>query len=238
MIAIDGPSGSGKSTVARTLAGRLGLAHLDTGAMYRAVTWAVLRDGADPADADAATALAVGSEIEFDDDAGNAQAGPGSNASRVTVDGTDVTTAIRGPEVTGAVSAVSAHPGVREQMVARQRQWAADHGGGVVEGRDIGSVVFPDADLKAYLTASEEERARRRAAEARVGTAGAGDPAGSGRVDDPVVVARDLARRDHVDSTRAVSPLTVADGAVVVDTTLLGVEEIVDLLMSHLEPRP
>ncbi|MHB1854604.1 MAG: (d)CMP kinase [Acidimicrobiales bacterium] len=199
VVAIDGPGGAGKSTVARRLAARAGLAHLDTGAMYRALTWAVLDAGIDPADAEAITSLSREARLELAD-----------GAREVTIDGRDVTVAIRGPEVSAAVSAVSAHPGVREEMVRRQRQWVADRGGAVVEGRDIGSVVFPGARLKVYLTASEEERIRRRRGEA------------------------DLARRDRLDSTRAASPLTVADGSVVIDTTDLGVEEIVDRLMSAL----
>jgi len=199
VVAIDGPGGAGKSTVARRLAARTGLAHLDTGAMYRALTWAVLDAGIDPADAEAVTALGRAVRIDLADGAGE-----------VVIDGHEVTLAIRGPEVSAAVSAVSAHPGVREEMVRRQRRWVADRGGAVVEGRDIGSVVFPAAKLKVYLTASEAERIRRRQGET------------------------DLARRDRLDSTRAASPLSVADGSLVIDTTDLGVEEIVDRLMSEL----
>jgi len=199
VVAIDGPGGAGKSTVAHRLAARTGLAHLDTGAMYRALTWAVLEAGIDPQDAEAVTAVGREADLSLTD-----------GAAQVAINGHDVTEVIRGPEVSGAVSAVSAHPGVREEMVLRQRQWVADRGGAVVEGRDIGSVVFPAAALKVYLTASEAERRRRRHGEA------------------------DLARRDRQDSTRAVSPLTVADGSLVIDTTDLGVEEIVDRLMSAL----
>ena len=206
VVAIDGPGGSGKSTVARALAAALGAAHLDTGAMYRALTWAVLRDGVDPHDSAAAARLAEEMVLVVDD--------------VVVVDGEDVTTAIRGPEVTALVSTVSAHPAVRTEMVRRQREWVADRGAAVVEGRDIGSVVFPRARLKVFLTASEEERARRRMAEEQGGPA------------DLEAVAADLARRDRIDSTRAASPLAVADGAVVVDTTDRRVEEIVaDLLV-------
>ena len=149
MIAIDGPAGSGKSTVSRALASRLGIDRLDTGAMYRAVAWAALRRRLEPGDR-----------------ARGGRAGPHPRASRVgervEADGTDITEDIRGPEVSGAVSAVAANPGVRAVLVERQRAWVAEHGGGVIEGRDIGSVVFPDADVKIYLTASSDERARRR----------------------------------------------------------------------------
>jgi CMP/dCMP kinase len=211
IVAIDGPSGSGKSTVSARLAARLGIGHLDTGAMYRALTWAVLHAGVDPGDGEGAARLARDSRIELSD-----------GAVVVTVDGTEVTGAIRGPEVTAHVSAVSAHPAVRAEMVRRQREWVGARGSAVVEGRDIGSVVFPDADLKAYLTASEEERARRRATQEH--STGATEEA----------VARDMARRDRLDSTRPASPLAVADGAVVLDTSDRSVEEIVEDLMSRL----
>ena len=211
IVAIDGPSGSGKSTVSARLAAELGIAHLDTGAMYRALTWAVLDAGTDPAEAAAVTRVAETCALELTDGAG-----------RVEINGHDVTAPIRGQEVTDHVSAVSAHPGVRSEMVRRQRQWVAERGAAVVEGRDIGSVVFPDADLKVYLTAREEERARRRAAQQDA-------PGGSERA-----VAAELARRDRLDSTRSASPLAVAEGAVVVDTSDLSVEEIVENLMSRL----
>ena len=211
VVAIDGPSGSGKSTVAARLAARLGIGHLDTGAMYRAVTWAVLSSGIDPADAQAVTGLARAARIELAD-----------GAATVSIDGHDVTGPIRGAEVTAHVSAVSAHAGVRSEMVRRQRQWVAERGSAVVEGRDIGSVVFPDADLKVYLTARDEERARRRAAQQD-------GPRGS-----ESAVAAEMARRDRLDSTRAASPLAVAAGAVVVDTSDRRVEEIVEDLMSRL----
>jgi cytidylate kinase len=170
------------------------------------VTWAALRDGLDLDDAPAIAELARRSILQVD---------PGA----VVVDGVDVTVAIRGPEVTGAVSGVAAVPGVRTELVARQRQWVAARGGAVAEGRDIGSVVFPDADLKVYLTASPEVRAARRAAE---------DGA------DLVNVATDIRRRDLADSSRADSPLAVAADAVVVDTSELGADEVVDLLLARL----
>ena len=208
VIAIDGPAGSGKSTVARAVAARLGLAYLDTGAMYRSVAFAALRRGIDPSDADPVGRVAEQVEIEVGD--------------KVVVDGVDATVEIRGPEVTRAVSAVAANPAVRKEMVRRQREWAEANDGGVVEGRDIGSVVFPEADLKVYLTASDEERARRRSNEVR-----------ELAYDE---VAADIARRDHVDSTRAASPLTKAEDAVEIDTSDKTVDEIVDQVLGALTP--
>jgi cytidylate kinase len=198
VIAIDGPAGSGKSTVSRALAERLGIDRLDTGAMYRAVAWAVLDRGIAPGDRDVVAEVARTADIVA--------------GERVTVDGTDVTEAIRGPEVSAAVSAVAANPAVRAVMVRHQRTWAAERGGGVIEGRDIGSVVFPGADLKIYLTASATERARRR----------------------PEEGADALSLRDRIDSTRQVSPLGVADGARVIDTTDRPVDEIVDEVVTWL----
>ena len=206
MIAIDGPAGSGKSTVARRVAERLGLDYLDTGAMYRSVAFAALERGVDVADGEAVAALAHGLDIVV--------------AGRVTVDGVDATSAIRGPEVTRAVSVVAAVPGVRREMVRRQRAWLEDREGGVVEGRDIGTVVFPDADLKVFLTASDDVRAKRRAGETAV--------------DDVGAVAADIARRDTLDSTRAASPLAVADDALVIDTTGLDVDAVVEEVLSKL----
>jgi cytidylate kinase len=209
VIAIDGPAGSGKSTVARALAARLGLGYLDTGAMYRAVTWAVLRDELDPRAADDVAALAERTDLAI--------------GERVLVDGTDVTAPIRGPEVSGAVSIVAANPGVRRVLVARQRAWVAEHGGGVVEGRDIGTVVFPDAVLKLYLTARPEIRAARRAMEL-------------GEADEATIAqwAANLAERDRLDSTRADSPLREASDALVVDTSDRGVAEIVEDIAGRL----
>lgn len=203
VVAVDGPSGSGKSTVSRAVADDLGLEVLDTGAMYRAVTQAALSRGADLADGDALGALAGAVVIEVTD--------------VVRLDGVDVSDAIRGPEVTGAVSAVSAHPQVRAVLVARQREWAEARGGGVVEGRDIGTVVFPDAPLKIYLTADEDERARRRQR----------DEEAAARDTDVTAVADALAQRDRLDSTRAVSPLQAAADAVVVDTTAMSRDAVV-----------
>lgn len=207
VIAIDGPAGSGKSTVARIVAQRLGLDYLDTGAMYRSVAFAALHRGIAPDDTDATARLAEKLEIEV--------------AERVLVDGVDATAAIRSPEVTKAVSAVAANPEVRKELVRRQREWAEARGGGVVEGRDIGSVVFPHADLKVYLTADDAERAKRRAAEV-------------GRPDEADAIAADIARRDRIDSTRAASPLSVAEDAVVIDTSGRPVDEIVEEVLARL----
>lgn len=203
VVAVDGPSGSGKSTVSRAVADDLGLEVLDTGAMYRAVTQAALERALDLTDGDALGALAQAVRIEVTD--------------VVLLDGRDVTAAIRGPEVTGAVSTVSAHPQVREVLVARQREWARERGGGVVEGRDIGTAVFPDAPLKIYLVADEDERARRRQR----------DEAAADRDTDVAAVADALARRDRLDAGRAVSPLAAADDAVVLDTTAMTRDEVV-----------
>jgi len=203
VVAIDGPSGAGKSTVARGVADALGVPVLDTGAMYRAVTHAVLKVGADPADASACTAIAETIDLALGD--------------RVTVDGEDVTAAIRGPEVTDAVSTVSAHPGVRAVLVARQREWVREHNGGVVEGRDIGTVVFPDAAVKVFLTAADDERARRRQRDEEASDR-------SVEVDD---VRAAIERRDRLDSTRTQSPLQAASDAVIIDTTGRPVDDIV-----------
>jgi len=196
IVAIDGPAGAGKSTLARAVAEYLGLDRLDTGAMYRAVTWAALRRGVDLGDAGAVADLARRLAIDV--------------GGRVLVDGEDATAGIRTPEVDAAVSVVAANPDVRAELVRRQRAWVAERGSGVVEGRDIGTVVLPDADLKIYLTASSETRARRRAEER-----GQGRTVGE--------VAQDLSRRDLLDSTRAASPLPapqdVADDAKVIDST-------------------
>jgi len=199
VIAIDGPAGSGKSTVSRLLAERLGVARLDTGAMYRAVAWAVIERGIDPADAIAVGALAAEASIVI-------------TRRGITIDGSDVTDAIRSPDVSRAVSSVAANPDVRRRLVALQRRWAAENGGGVVEGRDIGTVVFPHAKLKVYLTASPEERARRRYDESPEG----------------------VARRDLIDSTRSTSPLYKADDARLLDTTDRTVEDVVREVLSWL----
>jgi cytidylate kinase len=203
VVAVDGPSGSGKSTVSRRLADRLGAAYLDTGAMYRAATWAVLRAGVDPADAAAVAGVVAGVDLRITTDPA---------AVAVTVDGTPVDADIRGAAVTAAVSAVSAVPAVRAQLIAHQRRLidaARGEGGSVVEGRDIGAVVAPDADLKVFLTAAESERARRRSAETAT---------------DPTATGADLRRRDQLDS-KVTSPLAAAEGAITLDTTELGIAE-------------
>ncbi|WP_446219950.1 (d)CMP kinase [Micromonospora sp. IBHARD004] len=213
VVAVDGPSGSGKSTVSRRLAVGLDARYLDTGAMYRALTWAVLRSGVDLTDAESVTKVA--GEVDL-------RIGTDPQGYGVTADGVNVDKEIRGPEVTGAVSAVAAVPAVREMLVARQREIIANARRVVVEGRDIGSVVAPDADLKVYLTASEAARAQRRSAE---------DAA------DVAATAADLARRDKLDSTREVNPLQQAPDAVVLDTTELGIDEVVARLRQLLTER-
>ena len=204
VVAIDGPSGSGKSTIARGVAGELHLRVLDTGAMYRAIALAVLEAGVALDDEPACAALARKLDVRVE-------------AGVTTLDGRDVSLEIRGPEVTAAVSSVSAHPEVRSVLVAHQREWVAGHGGGVVEGRDIGTVVFPAAPLKIFLTATDDERARRRQR----------DEVASERavaVDD---VRASMARRDQLDSNRPASPLRAAADAVRIDTTTRGVTDIV-----------
>ncbi|NLU80975.1 (d)CMP kinase [Micromonospora sp. HNM0581] len=213
VVAVDGPSGSGKSTVSRRLATSLGGRYLDTGAMYRAITWAVLRSGVDLTDAQAVAKVAGEVDLRI----GTDPAGYG-----VTVDGVNVETDIRGPEVTAAVSAVAAVPAVRALLVARQREMITRAVRIVVEGRDIGSVVTPDADLKVYLTASAAARAARRSAE---------------NASDVAATAADLARRDQLDSTRKADPLAQAPDAVVLDTTELGIDEVVTRLRALLAER-
>jgi cytidylate kinase len=211
VVAVDGPSGSGKSTISRRLAAALDARYLDTGAMYRAVTWAVLRDGVDPADADAVAKVARSVELTIGVDA---------LEPHFAVDGTPVDRAIRGADVTQAVSAVSAVKDVRALLVAQQRRIIDSADRIVVEGRDIGTVVAPDANLKVYLTASVDERARRRSMESAT---------------EQAATAADLNRRDKLDSTRAADPLRQADDAVVLDTTALGIDEVVARLRHMLD---
>lgn len=206
IVAIDGPAGSGKSTVARSVAARLGLVFLDTGAMYRAVTLAVQRRGVDPADGEACARVARALELSFDE------------AGHVRIDGQPGEPEIRSAAVTRDVSAVSAHPGVRRAIVPIQRAIAAQRGA-VAEGRDTTTVVFPDADHKFFLIASSRERARRRALQS-------GTPERIGEIQ------RAIEERDHADSTRRDSPLVEAPDAVRIDTDGMSVEQVVEAVLS------
>lgn len=213
-IAIDGPAGAGKSTIARLVANRLGYVYIDTGAMYRAITLAALRRGISMADEVALTELTEQSSIRFADDP--AQLPPG----RVFLDDEDVTLAIRSPEVGAWVSPVATVPGVRHALVRQQRLLAAA-GGAVLDGRDIGSYVLPDAKHKFFLTAAVAERARRRYVELSV----------RGVATTLADVEREVSQRDHIDSSRAMAPLCQAADAVVVDTTSMSIEEVVATLL-------
>ena len=219
IIAIDGPAGSGKTTVARLVAEKLGLRYIDSGAMYRAVTLKCLREGV-PINRDderRAAEMAASAKIQFV---------PGPNGQMILLDGENVDEAIRGHQVTLAVSPVSALSGVRKAMVALQRRMAAE-GGVVMEGRDIGTVVFPDADLKVFLTASPEVRARRRHAEL----------ATNGVKADLAQLAREIQERDRQDSTRDDSPLRQAEDAVLLDTDPLTAEQVADRILELLREK-
>lgn len=204
IIAIDGPSGAGKGTVARTIAQQLNYRHVDTGAMYRAVAWLAGHDGIDLQDADAVAGLAASAVLDVGD--------------AVIINGHDVTQAIRTPRIDRAAAVVARHPQVRAVLVAHQREYGFA-GGIVMEGRDIGSVVFPNADVKVFLDASPDERARRRALDASRAAGGDRTALAS--------IAQDLAARDTSDSTRPVSPLTRVDDAVYLDTTGIPIEDVV-----------
>jgi CMP/dCMP kinase len=211
IIAIDGPSGAGKGTIARAVARRLNYRHVDTGAMYRAVAWKAIHDGIDLDDEPGLAGLSERAAWNLED-------------RQIVIDGHDVARAIRTAEIDRAAAAVARHPAVRRVLVARQREMGA--GGGVVmEGRDIGTVVFPAADVKLYLDASPEERARRRA----------NDPAhraSSGVLTD---VATALAERDRSDSTRAASPLAMAPDATLIETTGLDISAVVEQAMAVID---
>ncbi|MFC0545730.1 (d)CMP kinase [Kutzneria chonburiensis] len=222
VVALDGPSGTGKSTVARKLAMQLGARYLDTGAMYRAATVAVLRAGVDPADADRVRYAVAHADLKVTTD---------PRAQATTLDGTDVSAEIRSQEVTTAVSPVSAVAEVRAQLVAQQRsiiaKALAEVGGIVVEGRDIGTVVVPDAALKVYLTADAQARAERRTRQ----------DAAAGRQATVDATLADVRRRDTYDSTRAVSPAKAAEDAVELDTTHLDLAGVLAELMAMVEDR-
>lgn len=211
IIAIDGPAGAGKSTVARRVAAHLGYLYVDTGAMYRAVALKALRGNVDLDDSEALTAAANQADIHLE---------TAGEAPRVWLDGEEVTRAIRSPAVSEAASQVSAVPGVREAMVRRQRRWG-EAGGVVMEGRDIGTVVFPGAHVKVFLNASPAERARRRAAEL----------AAQGVVSSPQAVAGQMAERDARDMGRHASPLARAPDAMLVDTDGLSAEEVIERIL-------
>jgi CMP/dCMP kinase len=207
VIAIDGPAGAGKSTVARQVSTATGLRYLDTGAMYRCVALAVQQSSTDSHDADAVGKIAREVSVVIERDAAK-------------LNGVDVSTAIRSSEINGIVSIIAAHTPVRDAMREQQRSWIRDHQGGVVEGRDIGTVVFPDAVLKIFLTASPEVRAER-----RVGQSGG----------DLQAVAAGIAERDHLDSTRLDSPLKPSPDSVVVDSSRRTIEEVVAEIVAHFE---
>jgi len=215
VIAIDGPVGAGKSTIARALARRLGFRYVDTGAMYRSVAWAAVQKGVSLSNEAAVAGLARELDIEFV---------PGPSGQRVLIDGGDATEAIRRPEMSEASSVVSAYPAVREAMVALQRRMGAARDV-VMEGRDIGTVVFPDAEVKVYLDASLDERAGRRFRELQ----------GRGETVTYEEVRRALEDRDRRDSTRAHSPLRVAPGAIVVNSTGMAVDEVVDEIVRRMD---
>lgn len=207
MIAIDGPAGAGKSTVAKLVAEATGLPYLDTGAMYRCVALQSVRTNVDSSDMEALAALAESIEIRVE-------------GLQCWLNGVDVSQEIRTSEIASIVSVIAAHSPVRTAMRTQQQRWMRTHGGGVVEGRDIGTVVFPDADVKIFLTASPHERASR-----RVGQSGG----------DLEEIAQNIAERDRIDSERVDSPLRAADDAIIVDSTGLEIDEVVAAIVGHYE---
>ncbi|ACV22004.1 Cytidylate kinase [Slackia heliotrinireducens] len=221
IIAIDGPSGAGKSTVATAVARRLGFHCLDTGAMYRSIAWKAIQQGADLADEAAVGAIAQTFDIAFEHEEGDPR------PSRVLIGGDDVTAAIRTAEIDRSVSVVSAHPSVRAALVEQQRR-IAEGGDYVIEGRDIGTVVCPNAEVKVFLTATNEARARRRVAQ--------NAERGVGSVDFEEVLA-DIIRRDELDSSRATAPLVQADDAVLVDSSDKTINEVIDAICAMADAR-
>jgi cytidylate kinase len=207
VIAIDGPAGSGKSTVAKQVAMSTNLPYLDTGAMYRCVAHAVMQSGVNMADPDAVGEVAASARIVVERDSAE-------------LNGVDVSGVIRTPEVSSVVSIIAAHSPVRDAMRSQQRMWIENHGGGVVEGRDIGTVVFPHAELKIFLTASPEVRAQRRVSQ----TGG-----------DVKEIATNIAERDRIDSTRSDSPLRPADDSILVDSSNRSITEVVNEIVHHFQ---
>ncbi len=213
VIAIDGPSGAGKGTVSHAVAAALGYRHIDTGAMYRAVAWKAVHDALPLEDETALASIAERSRMSVE-------------GGKVEIDGHDVTRAIRTPEIDKAAAAVARLPGVRARLVERQRDYGRERGV-VMEGRDIGTVVFPQADVKIYLDASSDERARRRAS----------DPSHSGGAAGQAAVAQSIEARDRSDTTRPTSPLTLASDAVRIDTTNLTVDQVVERVLELVNRR-
>jgi len=215
VIAIDGPAGSGKSTVSKIIAKSLALLYIDTGAMYRALTLKAMREGLNLEDERSLVSLAKTTKIDLEE----------KDILHVLLDGEDVTLAIRKPEVTASVKYIARIPEVRHEMVSHQRSIGKRHGGAVLEGRDIGTVVFPNADYKFYLDASPEERARRRCKELIESGQGAS-------VEE---VRRDIIARDESDMKRSVGALKKADNAIVIDTTKLSIDGVVEKILSYIE---
>ena len=213
IIAIDGPSGAGKSTVARLLARRLGYTYIDTGAMYRAIGWKARQEGVDPADEGALGRLSAAADIALSQDAG---------LQRVFVNGVDVTDAIRTPEMGMMASSVSKSPAVRARLLTLQRR-LGERGGVVMDGRDIGTVVFPGAEVKVFLDASAEERGRRRHRELQ----------DKGMAVDLGTITEEIRIRDQQDSSRVIAPLRRAPDALYVDTSVMSIDQVVEMLLAH-----